>query len=277
MKGKRFSRGALLLLVALLALAACQKSEQLEEEEPTLEAVAQMTLQPAPSPTPQEPTQAPTEEPTGAPTQEPEEEATPEVEPAPTEVPATATTEMEEVVSVTDLFRVKVPAGWSSEETFAGGTFTMANSEGALERFKNSHPVQSGDLVLNVGFLPFELFRQREVVPLDIQFDATPDRFLGSLLPVFRVAEDALLSEPKLVSLSDERDAGLLTVSDEAAGEGRDGLILMFSAGDEVVAIVSAVGFPGEIDAYQEIIYAVASEVLFSGAQDVLYRTFLGG
>jgi hypothetical protein len=272
MKGKRLSQAALLslvVLVALLALAACQKAEQLEEEEPTLEAAAKMTLQPAPSPTPPEPTQTTTEEPT----EEPTEQATPDVEPVPSQVPATAVTEMEEYVSATEFFSVKVPAGWSSGETFPGGAFIMANSEGALERFKNDHAIESGDLVLNVGFLPFELFRQREVVPLDIQFDATPDLFLQSLLPMFRISEDAVLSEPELVSLSDDRDVGLLT----ALGEWREGLILMFSAGDEVVGIVSAVGFPGELDAYRDIVYAVAAEVTFNGAQDVLYRTFLGG
>lgn len=149
----------------------------------------------------------------------------------------------------------------------------MANSEAALGRFHNGNAIESGDLVLNIGFLPYQLFRQREVVPLGIQFDATPDIFLQSLLPMFRFADTTAVSEPELVALSDARDAALLSVADA----GREGLVLMFIAGDEVVAFVSAVGFPGELDAFQDITYAVAAEAVFSGAQEALYGTLLGG
>lgn len=253
------------LVVALFAVAACQKEEeQVEEADSTSEAAIETAVQPTPAP-PQATAEPPTEEPTEA--------AVPAVEPTPSEVTTAGEIDMEEYVSVTEFFSVKVPAGWSSEETFPGGAFVMANSAAALERFNNDSAVESGDLVVNVGFLPYALFRQREVVPLDIQFEATPDLFLQSLLPMFRLADSAVLSDAELVSLSDESDAGLLTVSDE----GREGLILMTSAGDEVVAFVSAVGFPGEMGGFQEVIYAVAAEVAFSGAQEALYGTFLGG
>jgi hypothetical protein len=81
------------------------------------------------------------------------------------------------------------------------------------------------------------------------------------------------MGEAELVSLSDERDAGLLKVSDE----GREGVVMMFTAGDSVIALVSTVVFPGEMGQLQEIAFSIAAEVVFSGAQDALYGALLGG
>jgi hypothetical protein len=180
---------------------------------------------------------------------------------------------MQEFVSVTEFFSLKIPAGWSTEEAFPGGAFLMANSEAALDRYNNGGAVESGDIVLNVGFLPFVLLQRGELRHLDIQFEATPDVFLQSLLPMFHVTSDAAISDAELVSLSDERDAGMLTVLDDK----RDGMILMFVAGDGVIAVVSTVGFLGEMSELREITYAVAADVVFSGAQDALYGALLGG
>lgn len=252
----------LALVIAFLALAACQSEDQLKETELTLEAEARAALQPTSKP-------VPTETPTQEPTEEPEEV----IVPTPLPVPTTATNDMDEFVSVTEFFSLKVPAGWGSEETFPGGAFVMANSEAALERYKNDGAVSSGDFVLNVGFLPYDLFEQREVKPLGIQFEATPDVFLQSLLPMFNIKEDAVLSDVNLVSVSDERDAGMLAVSEE----GREGMILMFEAGDGVVAFVSTVGFPGETADFQEVAYAVAAGVTFGGAHEALYGQLLRG
>jgi hypothetical protein len=180
---------------------------------------------------------------------------------------------MEEFVSATEFFTVKVPVGWSTEEHIPGAAFIMANSEAALDRYNSGSAVESGDLVLNVGFLPFVLLKQKELRHLDIQFESSPDVFLQSLLPMFHVTGDAATSDTELVPLSDERDAGMLTLSD---GE-RQGMILMFVAGDGVIALVSTAGFPGELGEFQDIAYAIAAEVAFSGAQNALYGLLLGG
>jgi hypothetical protein len=265
MNKKRFripGPALLALIVILLALVACQDEEQLKETELTLEAKARAALQPTSTP-------APTETPTQEPTEAPEEV----VEPTPTAAPASMVDDMEEYVSVTEFFSLKVPAGWSSEETFPGGAFVMANSEAALERYKSGDAVTSGDFVLNVGFLPYDLFEQREVKPLGIQFEATPDVFLQSLLPMFNIKGGAALSDVDLVSISNERDAGMLAVSEEE----REGMILMFVAGDGVVAFVSTVGFPGEMADFQEAAYAIAAEMSFGGAHQALYGQLLRG
>jgi hypothetical protein len=180
---------------------------------------------------------------------------------------------MEEFISMTEFFSVKVPAGWSTEEAFPGGAFLMANSEAALERHKSGSAVESGDLVLNIGFLPYRFLETNELGSLDFQFEAPPDVFLHSLLPLFHISGDAVMGEAELVSLSDERDAGLLKVSDE----GREGVVMMFAAGDSVIALVSTVVFPGEMGQLQEIAFSIAAEVVFSGAQDALYGALLGG
>jgi hypothetical protein len=229
-------------------LTACQYFERLEEEESTMETEE---IQPTPSPIASEPT---AEEPTE-------------------EVPTRAATELEEFVSATEFFSVKVPAGWSKDEVFPGAALVMANSEAALERYESGSAVESGDLVLNIGFLPYRLLETNELRSLNFQFDGSPDVFLQSLLPMFHIDDDLVIGDPELVSLSDERDAGLMTVSTE----GREGMVLMFIAGDRVIAMVSTVAFPGEMDQFQEIAFSVAAEVAFSGAQDALYGALLRG
>jgi hypothetical protein len=243
----------LALTMIVTTLSACQEEDQIDEE----------AL--APATNVERATQTVSKPDTGVEelTQEPPESAESDVEPI----------SLEEYVSITEFFSLKVPVGWASAEIFPGGAFIMANSEAALDHYTNGSAFEPDDLVINVGFLPYELFRQREVVPLNIQFDATPDLFLQSILPIFRVAGNAVLSDTELVSLNDERDAGLATISDQ----GREGLVLMFVAGDEVIALVSAVGYPGDMAVYKETIYAIATEAVFNGAQDALFRTFLGG
>lgn len=255
---------ALVLLVAIFVLAVNENEGHITESASTLETQAQAPLN----------TSTAVAEPTAEEAKnESTEETVPEDESAPTQAPLTGASQMEEYVSVTEFFNVMVPAGWRCEETFPGGALVIANSEAALERFGDDAALESGDLILNVGFLPFELFRQREVVPLNIQFEATPDVFMQSVLPVFRASGNAVLSDVERVSISAERDAGMISVSDKR----HEGLILMYVAGDEVVTVVSAVGFPGEIDAFRETILAIAGEVTYSGAQDALYGALLEG
>lgn len=181
--------------------------------------------------------------------------------------------DMQEFVSTTEFFRVRVPSGWSTEERVPGSAVVMANSEPALDRYTSGSAVEPGDLVINVGFLPYRLLQSNELRSLDFQYEAPPDVFLQSLLPMFRTDEDLVIGDAELISLNDERDAGMLTVS----GEGREGMILMFAAGDGVIALVSTVASPGEMGAFQDISYAVAATVAFSGANDALYGALLGG
>jgi len=272
MRRKRVLHRVLVLLAlvaALFALAACQEEEQPEKGKSPLEAEVQTTLPAAASPTAPEATvQEPTEEPTG--------EAMPAVDPTPSEIPAAAATELEPYVSLTELFNAKVPVGWSTQELVPGASVVMANSEAALERYSTSSAIDSGDFVLNVGFLPLALLQDKQLAHLGFQFEASPEVLLQSLLPMFRIGNDpagSAVGEAALVSVGDGRDAGLLTVSDG----GREGLILMFAAGDGVIAFVSAESHPGEMDAFQEITYAVAAEVAFIGTQDALYGALYGG
>jgi hypothetical protein len=246
------------LVIALTTLTACEEKEkeQFDDEASALATNVVLATQTASAPTTPE---AGDEKPA----EESSEAAMPEIDLG----------SLEDYVSVTEFFRLKIPEGWGSMETFPGGALIMANSAAALEWYNSDSPAQSGDLVMNVGFLPYDLFRQREVVPLNIQFDATPDLFLQSIMPIFNVAEGAVLGDTQLVSLNDEREAGSMIIS----SPGREGLVLLYPAGDEVVALVSTVGYPGEIDAYREAIYAIAAEVSFSGAHEALYGTYLGG
>jgi len=180
-----------------------------------------------------------------------------------------------EFVSSTELFSLYVPTGWSMEEVIPGANLVMANSETALARYRNGSVLESGDLVLNLGFLPLALLQEKELSHLGIQVEAPPDAFLQSLLPMFLLEDQPakdVAGEAKLVSLSDGRDAGMLSLSED----GREGLILVFTAGKDVFAFISATTYPGGMDEFQEITYAVAAGVTYSGSQDALYSKLYG-
>lgn len=181
--------------------------------------------------------------------------------------------DLEPYTSMTDLFHLGIPTGWSVEEHLPGRALLLANSDTALERYRSGSAVEPGDLVLNIGFLPFLLLQQRELRPLDIRFEATPDAFLQSLMPMFRVPDETAIGNAELVRLPGDVDAGLSTV----ASDGREGMILMIVAGDGVVALVSTVGYPGERDATRDTVYAIAAGVRFGGSQEALYGALLGG
>lgn len=248
MESRLFLHKVLLLVVivtALFTLTACKKEAQKEEE------VKEAVLQPSSTPVPLE-----------TPAKEPTQEAN-----------YVSTTEY---FSATDLFSLKVPDGWSSEEILPGADFVMANSESALERYTGGRAVQSGDVVLNVGFLPLALLRENQLKHLGFQFEASPEVFLQSLLPMFRIGDEPagnVAGKATLVSLSDEREAGMLTLSDE----GREGMVLMFEAGDGVLAFVSVEAYPGELAEFQALAHALAAEVIYSGAQEALYAALYGG
>lgn len=181
--------------------------------------------------------------------------------------------ELQGVVSMTEFFSLAVPAGWSSAEPVPGGAFVMANSQAALDRHQGGQAVEAGDLVINVGFLPYRLLEANELRGLGFQFDAPLDVFLQSLMPMFKTDAALTFSQAELVSLGNDREAGRMTVS----AEGREGIVLMFPAGDRVIALVSAVAAPGGMAQFEAVTYSVASGVTFGGEQDALYGALLGG
>jgi hypothetical protein len=239
------------ILAALPALTACKRGEQNNETPSTVSVDMEATKQPTASPIPSE---------------------------AAAEVPVGEANDVStsEFVSATNLFSLKVPDGWSSEEVLPGAVFVMANSESALERYKNGGAVKSGDYVINLGFLPLALLQENQLKHLGFQFEASPEAFLQSLLPMFRIGDEPagdVAGNARLVSLSDGREAGMLTLSNE----GGEGMILMFEAGDGVLAFVSTKASPGEMAEFQELTSALAAEVVYNGAQDALYGALYGG
>jgi hypothetical protein len=181
--------------------------------------------------------------------------------------------DMAELVSMTEFFRLQAPSGWATAETIPGGAFIMANTDAALERYRSGGAVESGDFILNIGFLPDTLLESNELRPLDIQFGAPPDVFLRSLLPMFNPVSGTPLSDPELVSVSEVRDAGQLIVVDVD----REGMILFLEVGEGVYALVSTIAAPGETGQFQDITYSIAANIEFSGAEGELYGALLGG
>ncbi|MDH4187603.1 MAG: hypothetical protein OEV08_11440, partial [Nitrospira sp.] len=156
-----------------------------------------------------------------------------------------------EYVSSTELFRLYVPVDWRMDEIIPGADLVIANTESALEHYRSEGALESGELVLNIGFLPLALFEEQALAHLKIQTEASPEVFLQSILPMFLVdGEPAadVAGKAVLVSLGDGRDAGMLTFSKE----GRDGLIMVFTAGKDVFAFVSAATYPGGLGEFQE-------------------------
>lgn len=178
-------------------------------------------------------------------------------------------------VSSTELFRLYVPTDWKTQELIPGADLVMTNSEAALEHYRSESALDSGDLVLNIGFLPMALFEEQALAHLKIQIEASPEVFLQSILPMFLVdgeqAGDAA-GEPVLVSLGDGREAGTLTFSKE----GRDGLILVFKAGKDVFAFVSVTTNPGGMIEFQETVYEIAAGITYDGSGSALYSKLNG-
>ena len=178
-------------------------------------------------------------------------------------------------VSSTELFKVYVPTGWKTEEVVSGADLIMANSEAALEHYQSNSALESGELVLNIGFLPLSLFQEQALAHLKIQTEASPEVFLQSILPMFLVegepAKD-VAGQAVLVSLGDGREAGTLTFSKE----GREGLILVFTAGKDVFAFVSAATYPGGLGEFQETVYKIAAGVAYDGSGSALYSKLNG-
>lgn len=180
-----------------------------------------------------------------------------------------------EFSSSSDLFTLYVPTGWRTEETIPGADLVMANNEAALGRFTNGSAFESGELGLNIGFLPLALFQEQALAHLDIQIEASPEVFLQSILPMFLVEGEPardVAGKADLVSLGDGRDAGMLKFSKE----GRDGLILVFTAGKDVFAFVSATTYPEGLGEFQETIYEIAAGVAYTGSQSDLYSKLNG-
>jgi len=180
-----------------------------------------------------------------------------------------------EFVSSTELFSLYVPTGWSMGEVIPGADLLMANSETALAHYRNGNALESGELVLNVGFLPLALLQEKELSHLGIQVEASPEAFFQSLLPMFLLGNQPakeVAGEAELASLGDGRQAGMLSLSEQ----GREGLILVFTAGKDVFAFISATTYPGGMNEFQEITYAVAAGVTYSGSQDALYSKLYG-
>lgn len=250
MEIKQYLRKVMIMAVIVMTfftLTACKNESQVQEQDQVEEVVVK------PSSTP-----VPLETPTTEPTQKASYNST------------------KEYISATDLFSLKVPDGWSSEEVIPGADFIMANSELALERYKNGYPVEQTDFALNVGFLPFALLKENQLKHFNFQFEASPEILLQSLLPMFRIGDQQasnIAGETKLVLLSDGREAGMLTLSDE----NREGMVLMFVAGDGILAFVSVETFPGEMVDFKELTYALAAEVVYNGSQDALYGALYGG
>lgn len=172
-------------------------------------------------------------------------------------------------VSSTELFKVYVPTGWKTEEVIPGVDLIVANSGAALEHYRSEGALESGELVLNIGFLPLSLFQEQALAHLKIQTEASPEVFLRSILPMFLVEGEPagdVAGEVVLVSLGDGRDAGNLTFSKE----GREGLILVFTAGKDVFAFVSATTYPGGLGEFQEAVYKIAAGVAYDGSQSAL-------
>lgn len=187
---------------------------------------------------------------------------------------------MDEILSTkfnssTDQYSLRHPAEWVVEEEGEGIVLVMANSEAALERF-NIGQTEPGDLAMNIGYIPAAWFETREFGRPDLQLGSTPDAFLRSVMPMLRLSGDYMegtdLSNSELVSLSDDVDAGLLTVSNAE----RAGMLIVFEAADGVFAFVTVTGDPGEVDDFQEIAFALAVSIDYTGSADDLAAAFFG-
>lgn len=168
-------------------------------------------------------------------------------------------------------FQLSYPSAWLIEETFPGASVLLANKSEALDRHRSGVAPEAGDLVVNVGLVPYALMRQREVVPLGIQFDAGADVFFASAAPMFKLSDGATLGDILLQELDGGREAGRAPVS----AEDSEGLVLWVPMSGDAAALVSTVAALGDSDRFEEVILAIASSIAFDGDADALYGGLL--
>jgi hypothetical protein len=176
-----------------------------------------------------------------------------------------------EFVAEGGAFQLSYPSAWLIEETFPGASALLANTSEALERYRSGVALQPGDFVVNVGLVPYALMRQREVVPLGIQFDAGADVFLASALPMFQLGEGATLGDVVLQELDGSPEAGRATVSSDDS----EGLILWVPTSGDAAALVSTVAAVGDSARFEEVTLAITSSIRFDGDGDALYGGLL--
>ena len=180
-----------------------------------------------------------------------------------------------EFSSATEQYSLRHPAEWLVDEDRENGVLVMANSEAALGRF-NAGAADPGDFAMNIGFIPAAFFQRVEFKDLDIQLGTTPDAFLQSIMPMLNLTgeytERTVVSAGELVSLSDEVEVGLLTVTNEE----REGMFIVFEAAGGVIAFVSAAGYPAEVVSFQEIAFDIAANIDYTGSAEDLAAAFFG-
>lgn len=176
-----------------------------------------------------------------------------------------------EFVGEGGVFQLSYPSAWLIEETFPGAAVLLANKAEALERYRSGTAPQPGDLVMNVGLVPYALMRQREVVPLGIQFDAGADVFLASAVPMFKLSEGATLGDVVLQELDGGGDAGRAAVSSDSS----EGMVLWVPTSADAAALVSTVAALGDSARFEEVVLAITSSIRFDGDGDALYGGLL--
>lgn len=175
--------------------------------------------------------------------------------------------------SPSDQFEVSHPVTWVVEETFDGGAVVLANTQEAMDRYRDGAAPDDDDLVVNVGFLPATLFEQRELRRFEVTEDLAPDDYLRAALPVFETVDGASVGEVELVMLPDGSEAGAVSV--EAAD--REGRILAVEASPRVTAIISTTTAPGKRHGYDEVVESIAASSAFDGDDGALYGRLLTG
>jgi hypothetical protein len=178
-----------------------------------------------------------------------------------------------EFSSATDQISLRHPVDWVVEEDGEGIVLVMANSRAALRRFHNGE-AETGDFAMNIGFIPTSFFERREFADIDIQLGTVADAFLRSIMPMLRLTGDnterTVVSASELVSLSDEVEAGLLTVTNEE----REGMFIVFEVAEGVIAFVNTAGYPAEVVGFQEIAFDIAANIDYTGSAENLMTVF---
>jgi hypothetical protein len=247
-----FAQGIALLalMIIVLALAACQGREQLEQEAATLEAAAESVE-----------AEVATEEATEVPPTAEPSPVPPTIEPAPE-----AETEPENGLasfhSSDDSLSFVYPNGWSVENSGSGRAI-LANSDNALTGSDES-VLQSGDVRINITLVPANM-----LADYGLHMGSSAEEAL-QFIPASGIfalqQEDTQVGEIQALALENTANAAQMSITTS----NQEGVLIAAMHSDQVVAFVSVVAPMGEYANFEQAVHQLVDSIDVSVTADEL-------
>ena len=163
----------------------------------------------------------------------------------------------------TGQFSLSHPTSWVVMEHEDGSGVLLANSESSLDRHQQGTAPELGDQVLNISLTPTDLFQG---LFMQIRPGSSAAELADTLLSKFGPIEGTEAAEVELVLLEDGREVAIKKgINDHA-----EGAVILFEISEGVIALSTAVGFPGDYETVEASALSILSSLDFGGTAETL-------